>query len=212
MMNRLLDYQWEIFITLEVISILCLLIFGVVRYFFNKRKSSLLFLLLFIVLLISEALLALLIYRETGEISTFLIIISIFVVYACTFGIVDFMKLDRWMRLQIGKWRGVQLLSEKDIRIMKKQNDPKYVARKYRYSSIAHLIVFVGVQVAFWIYGTGGIDQILHYATDLSWIGTENIAETPYPNETIYRISLVWGIIFIVDFIWSWSYTIFPKK
>lgn len=155
---------------------------------------------------------AILIYRETGEISNFQIIITIFVIYACTFGIFDFMKLDRWMRKKIGAWRGVDLLSEKDHRIIKRNKDPKFIAKKYRWSAMIHLIVFVGLQAIFWAYGTDGLDEMLVYVTDLSWIEAGTAAESPYANETIYGISMVWGIVFIVDFIYSWSYTIFPSN
>ncbi|WP_449354873.1 hypothetical protein ACUL41_00870 [Virgibacillus natechei] len=91
-MDLILTYQWEIFVAVEVLSLVTLFTFGIVRYLLSKRRQSLLFLLLFIVLLVLEALLAIMIYRETGEISTFQIIITIFVIYACTFGIVDFMN------------------------------------------------------------------------------------------------------------------------
>ncbi len=47
---------------------------------------------------ILEAILAWLLYRETGEISSLQIIITIFVLYAITFGYQDFRKLDRWMK------------------------------------------------------------------------------------------------------------------
>ncbi|GGB52362.1 hypothetical protein F3157_14720 [Virgibacillus dakarensis] len=212
MVDLILSYQWELFIAIEVLSFASLLLFGIVRYLFDKRNVSLLFLFCFVALLVLEAILAVFIYGETGEISKFQIIITVFVVYACTFGIFDFMKLDRWMRKVIGGWRNVQLLSAKDIEIMNRQKDPQYMAKKYRWSSIAHLIVFVGFQIAFWIYGTGGAAQSLEYIKDLSWIGTENVMETPYANETIYGISMVWGIAFIADFIYSWSYTIFPSN
>lgn len=212
MLDPIFSYQWEIFITAEVLSMASLIFFGVVRYFFGRRQLSLLFLGLFFVLLVLEATVAITVYQGTGKIETFQIVVMLFVIYACTFGIVDFKKLDRWMREKIGRWRGIQLLSDKEIDIMNKQKDPKYIAKKYRYSSIAHLIVFVAVQAGFWVYGLGGTDRIMDYFMDLSWIGTENVAETPYTNETIYGISMVWGIIFIVDFIWSWSYTIFPVE
>ncbi len=211
-MNFLLDYQWEIFILAEILSIVSLLLFGVVRYLFRKRKMSLLFLFLFLVLLILEAALALVIYRETGEISTFQIVIMIFVVYACTFGINDFKKLDRWMKMKIGQWRGVDLLTEKDRRIMARQKDPKYIAKVNRYSAMIHLLIFVVVQAVFWSYGLNGFDEAMNYITDLSWIGTENYQDTPYPNDVIYGISMIWGLVFIIDFIYSWSYTIFPSK
>ncbi|WP_164214742.1 hypothetical protein [Virgibacillus sp. YIM 98842] len=212
MLDELILYQWEIFITAEVLSLAALILCGAVRYFFGKRRLSLLFLVFFLVLLITEAGLAILIYQETGEISNFLIIITIFVIYACTFGIFDFMKLDRWMRKKIGGWRGVDLLSDKDRRIMARQKDPKYVAMKYRWSSMAHLTVFSAAQFIFWIYGTSGLNEMASYITDLSWIGAENAAETPYANDTIYGISMVWAIVFIIDFIYSWSFTIFPSK
>ncbi|MBP1971398.1 hypothetical protein J2Z83_003537 [Virgibacillus natechei] len=129
-MDLILTYQWEIFVAAEVLSLIALLLFGVVRYLLGKQRQSLLFLLAFLVLLMLEALLAILIYWETGEISTFQIIITIFVIYACTFGIVDFMKLDRWMRKKIGAWRGVDLLTEKDHRVIKRNKDPKFMVRK----------------------------------------------------------------------------------
>ncbi|WP_026907188.1 hypothetical protein [Paucisalibacillus globulus] len=211
-MDFLVEYQWELFIFAEVMSLVALLLFGVVRYFFGKRKLSFIFIFLFLLLLLMEAVLALVIYQETSEISTFQIVIIVFLVYACTFGISDFKKLDRWMRLKIGDWRGIDLLTENDRLIMKKKNDPKYIAKKYRYSSLIHLLVFVVVQGIFWGYGLSHFHQVFDYLQDLSWIGTDNVSETPYPNEAIYRISIVWGLVFIIDFIYSWSYTIFPSK
>ena len=212
MTNFMLTYQWEIFIVAEVVSWISLLLFGITRYFLNKQRLSSLFLISFIALIAFEALLGWLIYQETGELSTFQILITVFVVYACTFGISDFKKLDRWMRQHIGKWRGIQLLTETDIEVMNKHKDPKYLAEKYRRTSTMHLLAFVIVQAGFWIYGNDGIHSLVAYAMDLSWIGTENVAETPYANETIYTISMIWGLVFIVDFIWSWSYTVFPSK
>lgn len=211
-LDWILENQWELFIAAEVVSLLSLLLFGVVRYVLGKKKLSLLFLLLFVALIGVEALLALVVYNETGEISTFQIILIIFVLYACTFGIVDFKKLDRWMRWKIGKWRGIDLLTEKDRAIMARQKDPKYVAKVNRYSAMLHLLIFVGVQAGFWIYSLGGIADIPDYLTDLSWFGSDNVELTPYANETLLNISRVWAIVFIIDFIYSWSYTIFPAS
>ncbi|WP_208589587.1 hypothetical protein [Gracilibacillus suaedae] len=69
-MNFIVQYQWEIFIVAEILSLVFILLFGGVRYLFGKRKHSLFFLFLFLFLLILEAGLAFLIYNETGEIST----------------------------------------------------------------------------------------------------------------------------------------------
>ena len=211
-MELLITFQWEIFIALEVLSMLALLLFGFVRYFLNKKKLSLLFIIAFLILLVLEALLAILIYQETKEISSFQMVVIIFVLYACTFGMTDFKKLDRWMRRKIGKWRNVELLTEKDYEVMERDKDPRFIARKYRWTSTLHLVVFVVVQTAFWMYGTADTEELLGYIRDFSWIEAGNFEESPYPNETIYFIGMIWGLVFIIDFIWSWSYTIFPAK
>lgn len=208
----LVNYQWGIFITLEILSFVSLLLFGFLRYGLTKRKLSMLAIFSFLALLIIEALSGILIYQETKEIATFQIIIGIFVIYACTFGIFDFIKLDRWMRMKVGKWRRIELLTEKDYAILKRQKDPKYVAKKYRLTSIVHLIVFIVGQSILWMYGTENFDEMLGFLTDFSWIDAGTAEESPYANEATYSIGMIWAVVFIVDFIYSWSYTIFPAK
>src|SRR5690625_2402539 len=113
-MDTLLTFQWEAFIFLEVLSWIFLLLFLIVRYAFGKESLGRLFLTLFVLFIFLEALLAFIVYQKTGEISTFQVVIFIFVVYACTFGISDFKKLDRYIKMKVGIWRGVELLTEKD--------------------------------------------------------------------------------------------------
>lgn len=211
-MNVIIEYQWEIFVFAEILSFASLLLFGIVRYWLGKRRLSLTFLLLFLGLLILEGMLALLIYQKSGEISTFQIVIIIFIVYACTFGISDFKKLDRWMRMKIGNFRGIDLLTEKDKMTMKRQKNPKHIAKVNRYSSLIHLLIFIIAQAIFWSYGLEELEHATKYITDLSWIGTDNYLETPYPSDIIYGVSMIWGLVFIIDFLYSWSYTIFPAK
>lgn len=211
-MQFLLANQWTIFIILELMSIFSLLFFGFLRYLLNRRRLSVLAIFAFLVLLITEALLGVVIYQETKEIATFQIIIGIFVVYACTLGIFDFLKLDRWMRQRIGKWRRVELLTEKDYAILQRQKNPKYVAKKNRVSSVIHLTLFITGQSILWMYGTESFEEMLGFITDLSWIEAGTVAESPYPNEVTYSIGMIWGLVFIADFIYSWSYTIFPGK
>nr|WP_239581386.1 hypothetical protein [Jeotgalibacillus terrae] len=173
---------------------------------------SLVFIGLFLVLLILEALLGTYVYNFTGEISSLLIVIMVFVLYACTFGIFDFIRLDRWMRMKIGKWRGVELLNQKDYDVILKSKDPKYIARKYRRSSIIHLVFFVIGQGVFWGLGTDSLAEIRLYITDFSWLNEDSYHHTPYSNETLYSIGIIWGVVFIVDFLYSWSYTFSPGR
>ncbi|QTD41876.1 hypothetical protein [Sporosarcina sp. Te-1] len=211
-MDVIATYQWEFFIAVEVLSLLSIFLFGIFRYVFNKSRVSILFILVFILLLFCEALVGLYIYQATGEVSPFTIIITVFVAYACTFGVFDFMRLDRWMRRKIGQWRGIELLSEKDYKIIERNRNPKYVAKKYRISSLLHLVVFVIGQTIFWWMGTGSFAEMKAYLTDLSWLDERDAEGSPYPSETLYTIGVIWGIVFIADFIYSWSYTLFPSK
>ena len=166
----------------------------------------------FLVLLMIETLLVLLIYQETKEISTFQIVIALFVVYACTFGVFDFLKLDRWMRSKIGKWRGVELLTAHDYVVLKRQKDPKFLAKKYRITSMIHLVVFIVGQFIMWSYGTESFEEILSFLTDFTWVEAGIAEQSPYPNEMTYSIGIIWTLVFVIDFIYSWSYTFFPKK
>lgn len=76
---------------------------------------------IFLFLLVLEGLLGFYVYRQTGEISTFQIVITIFIIYAFTFGIFDFIKLYRWRRSKIGKLRGVGLWTNKVEVLMKRR-------------------------------------------------------------------------------------------
>lgn len=211
-MDVILDYNWELFIFLEVLSLGCLILFGIFRYFLKKPRFSILFILLFLFLLMIEGLLGLYVYRQTGEISTFQIIIIIFIIYAFTFGILDFIKLDRWMRKKIGKLRGVELLTAKDYEIIEKNKNPKYIAKKYRISAYIHFILFITAQAVLWGMGTESLAEIKMYLSDFSWLGHGNSKESPYQNDAAFAIGVIWGIVFIADVINSWSYTLFPKN
>lgn len=211
-MDLLLEYNWELFIAAEVLSVLALLLFGISRYWLIQGRTSYLFIGLFLLLLVLEALLGLYVYQQTGEISTFLIIITLFVLYACTFGIFDFIRLDRWMRSKIGKLRGVELLTDKDYRMIERTKDSKYKAKKYRLSSTIHLIVFFAGQYLLWSWGTSGLDEIISYASDLSWIEDGDFRNSPYQNDAMFAVGTIWGIVFVADFLYSWSYTLFPSS
>ncbi|WP_078577545.1 hypothetical protein [Salipaludibacillus agaradhaerens] len=211
-MTFFLDYQWEIFILVEILSLISLLLFGFFRYFLGRKHVSFIFIVIFLVFLILEALLGLFIYTHTGEFSTFQIVITIFVIYACTFGIFDFLRLDRWMRRKIGKLRNVELLTEKDYAILERNKNPKYLAKKYRISASVHLLVFLLGQSFLWFIGTSDLTEMVSYLTDFSWVEAGTAANSPYANETMYAIGMLWGVIFIIDFIYSMSYTVFPSE
>ncbi|MBM7630923.1 hypothetical protein [Geomicrobium sediminis] len=207
MSSFLLNYQWEAFIVAEILSWISLLAFGLLRYFFQRKATSRLFLVLFVAMTAFQALLAWVVYRETGEISTFTIIITIFVLYACTFGINDFRKLDRWMRMKIGNFRGQDLLTEHDHEAMRKQSNPRYVALKDITITALHVLIFLGVQLYFWSQGPITVAEWGEALGNFSeWFSSGDYEDSPYANETALAISSVWMIVVAIDVIYSASH------
>lgn len=211
-MQYFLEFQWLIFFTLEMLSIVFLILFGIFRYAADRRTASTIMLWLFITCILLEAAVAFITYTETKEIATFQIVIAIFILYACTLGINDFKKLDRWMRQKIGKWRNVELLTAKDYAILSKQKDPRYMAKKYRRSSVIHLILFVTIQSILLMIGTDSFAELKMYLSDFSWVDTGSYESSPYNSQIAYNIGIIWTIVFVVDFLYSWSYTLFPSS
>lgn len=115
-----------------------------------------------------EALLAWVVYLQTGEISTFQIVILIFIVYACTFGISDFKRLDRYIKLKIGKWRGIELLTDEEKQKMVQAKDPEVIARRNRRWWYTHIFIFLIVHYIFWIKFGNHQHDFVYYLTDLS--------------------------------------------
>lgn len=211
-MDFFLAYQWEIFIFLEVLSFVFLFGFLLIRYAFSREKISSLFLFLFMLFILLEAILAYIVFQQTGEIDTFQIVIFIFVVYACTFGVFDFKKLDRYMKGKVGKWRGIDLLTEEDKRRMEQLKDPKVVARNQRMWWYGHTVVFVIAHWYFWMNYGNTAYPFTHYITDWAWFeGKSNVA-APFTNEMVMQVSMIWIVIYAVDTIYSWSETFFPSK
>ncbi|MEJ8777749.1 hypothetical protein [Pseudogracilibacillus sp. ICA-222130] len=205
-------YQWEVFIFLEIASWIFLFLFLLLRYAFDRVKIGQIFLLLFLLFILLEGILAFINYQQTGEIETFQIVVCIFIIYACTFGISDFKKLDRYIKQKVGKWRKVDLLTEKDRAIMEKQQNPTYIARRYRLWWYMHTIVLIIANIIFWqLYGDKAT-HFLSYIQDWSWFEQETIHHAPYKHEMVMNIVRLWLVIYVVDTIIAWSYTFFPNK
>jgi len=212
MIDFLITHQWSIFIGLEILSFVFLLAFLIIRYAFTKQKLSNWFMVLFIICMVLEVILAFMIYQQTGEISTFQIVIAVFILYACTFGVSDFRKLDRWIKKKIGDWRGINLLSDEEIRKMELAKDPKVIARNNRRWWYAHAIAFIVGYSLFWLYNGNHNHDLMFYLEDLSWWEEANHTNGPFQSEAIVAISKIWTVIFALDTIISWSYTFFPSK
>lgn len=204
--------QVNIFITLEILMVLFLLCFLFMRYLLPNVKQRTIFLVFFFISLLLEALLVIYLYQSTGEVTTFQIVIIIFIAYACTFGIADFKKLDRYLKLKIGKWRGVQLLTDEELWEIELAKHPKVIAKKYRVWWYFHTLIIVVAHAYLWfVYGNDS-HSLQYYITHPSWWVNEDLATSPFNNLLVLQVSKLWLLIYAIDTIIAWSYTFFPDK
>src|SRR5699024_2731859 len=97
----------------------------------------------------------------------------------------------------VGKLRKVDLLTEKDRAVMEKQQNPKYIARRYRLWWYGHTIAFIIANIIFWqLYGDKAI-EFLSYIQDWSWFEEETIHHAPYKHEMVMNIVRLWLVIYV---------------
>jgi MFS family permease len=78
---------------------------------------------------------------------------------------------------------------------------PKEHARKERRDWLFHTLVFAVAQLGLWVL-------------DANWLAYR-IQDEPIPDENrgvLMWIGRIWLTIWIIDTIWSWSYTVFPRQ
>lgn len=203
-MDILVNYQWYWFLLLEIISTIGALAFIVIRYKIKNRTLSQLALALFIVPLLLEAGLALLIYQQTKEITTFHIVIMVFLLYACTFGVADFKKIDRMVRIWLGKRAGEDLLTPAEHAQLAREKSPQYIRRKSLRNLVIHSIIFTLAVIYMWItFGNQDFSLNLHWITNSDHI-------QPLTNEVANTVLRVWLIAYSIDSILNLSYILTP--
>ena len=56
------------------------------------------------------------------------------------------------------------------------------------------------------------LNGMLNFLTDFTWVEAGTAEQSPYANEAAYSIGMIWTLVFVIDLIYSWSFTIFPAK
>lgn len=189
MISFLLEHKVTFLIASEVIFWVFVSLALLLRYWFRLKKASL---AAFIILILNELavfLIGVLDYIEIGTISQFQILIIIFILYSLIFGKSDFKKLDRWIQKKVARMKGEPIPDFGEA--PKRALYGKEHAKEERKGFYRHFIIFVAAQICFAI--------ILKFVPMTS-------------TNLIAGISNIWTKVLIIDFIWSFSYTIWPKK
>ncbi|WP_226536682.1 hypothetical protein [Fictibacillus halophilus] len=208
-MDFILDNKWAFLIVAEVIFWVSTLSFLIVRYWFNLKTLSIAFFVLFIVNDLWIATMGYFDYMRTGEFSAYQIIILIVIAYAFLYGKSDFQKLDHFIQRKVAKWRG---LPEPKLTNIKHLYGKEH-AKQERRNFYGHLFIFSAVQVLFF-FMFGLSDAVSSIQLDTLFEDWYDQKETDlfYKNDTANNITRIWALILAIDFVFSMSYTIFPKK
>ncbi|WP_096437848.1 hypothetical protein [Alteribacter populi] len=213
-MPLLMELYWELFIATEILAIVCVVAFVVFRYIIVRPALSKWSVAVFILLNVFDSVIAFLVYRETGELSVFQIVIFIFILYALTFGRSDFKRLDLWIRMQIDRWTNKKLVHEKEHREHEERSygagQSKNAAREW----VMHVGLFTFVHIIFFLLFPS---ESIMLTDVLSQEGIENWMEDPesyglFSEPAINQVTLIWGLIFVIDTVVSWLYILFPEK
>ncbi|MDL4841226.1 hypothetical protein [Aquibacillus rhizosphaerae] len=205
MVDFILQYKWVFFITGEIVFWLTIIGFLIARYLFNIEKWSKYFIVIWLLSDVGLLFIGILDYRNTGRFDTFQVIITVFLIYAFTFGKKDFKKLDRLIKRKIMQWKGEELEPE--------GQDEQLYGMKYA----IHELKGFGLHIAFFSI----ITLVLAFFYDLRDLQTlfssgeliSNLIEKGlFDDEVVGRVTGVWTLVLVIDGIITLSYFIFPQK
>jgi hypothetical protein len=192
--NLLLDNKWFFLVGAEVSFWVLSGAFLVLRYWFELSRAS--FVMLGLIVLDNLFILGMgvLDYLHTGEFAAYQIVIAAVLVYGLTFGKKDFKRLDAYLHRKVMAWKG---RTPPPAASEKKTGREK--ARSERSGWYKHLAVFA-------------VGQAILFAMGESWISAQMDGQVPADPSGLMMASLVWTVVFVVDTIWSLSYTVFPVR
>ncbi|MDM5157234.1 hypothetical protein QUF88_26475 [Bacillus sp. DX1.1] len=197
-MSVLAEYRWFLLIGAEIVFWVTAIGFFLLRYGFRLRKVSF---IVGIVLLLNEVFilaLGVMDYYETGKFSNFQVIVVVILLYALFYGKKDLKKLDHRMQRLVAKWRNEPLpVIEEPAEL----TGWAYAKQELGQWGL-HLVLFVAIHlIFFFMYGLAPFEQWVN------WLEKGIVL-----NEAASRVSQVWGVVFLIDTVITFSYVIFPKK
>lgn len=211
MIEFVLDYKWYFFIAGEIIFWGSLIGFLMLRYAFNLKKLSKYAVVLWLASDLWLVTIGILDYIRSGTIDRFQIIIVIIVIYALTAGKKDFKRLDRWIQKKVAHWKG-QAAPEFDDEFGQRLNGKEY-AKSERKKFYVHFLIFIGIHVCFILFFGYDPSSLLELIRDLDALDKENSSKQVVKLiNGISGISAIWSLILVIDFVYSFSYTIWSKK
>ncbi len=205
----LMQYKWFLLVGAEVVFWVLAGSFLVLRYWLGLRGAGAAVLGLMLLNELLVVVLGLLDYQRTGEFAGYQIVVLAFIVYALTFGKEDFRRLDGRIERMVLAWKG-QAPPALALRPARPALSGAKHSSKERRGWYVHLAIFVVGQTVFLAMGGSWPAMILtgELPPSALWTGQWSGAET----STLTFASRVWCAVIVVDFVWSFSFTLIPRR
>ena len=195
--SLLLENKWLFLIGAESSFWVLSGAFVLLRYWFASDRGSLVLLALIVLDNLFILALGVLDYLSTGEFAAYQIVIAAVLIYGLTFGRGDMKRLDAYLKKRVARWKGeVPAEAAPSSRGGTGPTEPDK-AKKERQGWYKHLALFV-------------VGQGILFAIGESWPGAQLVGNAPEELSALMNASRIWCVVFVVDTIWSLSYTVFP--
>lgn len=214
MIDLLVEYKWWFLIGTEVLFWLFAIVFVLLRYWFERKRLSRVFLGLILVEEVVAELfilaLGVLDLRESGQISTFQIVSVAALIYAFTLGRRDIKRVDNYLKVKVRSWKSkgatpapvpattVAPSAGSPAAALPEEFDWEHT-RKERRDWYGHVALFAVGQMVFFVLGE-------------SWIAGQITGDMPEDPSSLMNAGRIWCVVLGVDAIWSFSYSLFPRK
>lgn len=194
-MEYLVEYKWFFLIGAEISFWVLSVAFLLLRYLLDLDRASFVVLALIVLDNLFIAGLGFPDYLRTGEFATYQLVALAIIVYGLTYGKRDFKRLDRFMKRKVAGWKGEALPTAEPP----PKAAPRQKAAHERRSFYGHLAVFI-------------VGQAILFAVGESWLAAQVAGVVPEEPSALMSAGRIWVVVLVVDAIWSFSYTLFPKR
>lgn len=195
-MDYILEYKWFFLIGAEVSFWVLSFAFLLLRYMLDLDRASFVVLALIVVDNLFIAGLGVVDYLRTGEFAAYQLIALAIIVYCLTLGKRDFKRLDAYMKRKVASWKG---RGSSFAEASPGKRAPREKAAGQRRGFYWRLAAFV-------------VGQAVLFAAGESWLAAQLAGGMIVEPSALMNAGRIWAMVFVVDAIWSFSYTFFPRR
>ena len=194
----IVEWQWALFIGIEIGMVLALLGAIVSRAMRGPNRVATGFLVLFVGLLGAEGWLAYAVYKATNEWTTFHFVIGFFIGYVLLYGRRDFDSLDWTIRSALDRRMTRSFVTEEERALRAEEQSAPFIRKRAMVDWVKHVVLFGGLVTLAWLEAGNGTQSIVDWVRHTEWFGDESLPQ-PFTRELYNGVVRIWCVVFAID-------------